>query len=475
MAFLIASKWSWCENVCKKHSRLRGRTLGPKRGKEATTSTTGHSLRFAPSKSAAQGRTAVSLWPVVFSIFQRGVCLPRKTLSPTVVFRRYTGVYVVEILPRGTGVARPVSRESEELGLRLVDTAVTSLDLYSQISENLKVWEQSVSCHIKEEEEDEEVQHIKEEEFLHLKEEEQEEIIHGPSTGIHLKTEDGQGEERRGAEAPRRNNSSDGECNSRRLQTDSHVDSYEELEGDMTCRTSKKCWKCSQCRKAFASMSSLKRHVKIHTGEKPFSCSDCGQRFTQKRYLKIHTRTHTGEKPFSCSICGQRFTQKGYLKIHRRIHTGEKPFSCSVCGQSFTQKGYLKIHTRTHTGEKPFSCLVCGQRFSLKGTLKRHTRTHTGEKPVSCSICGQRFTQNRCLKIHTRTHTGEKPFSCSICSRTFSIKSSLQRHMRTHTGEKPFSCSVCVQRFSYEYRAQTHKCGGENSSDLGGSNSYVKI
>ncbi|XP_061619609.1 uncharacterized protein LOC133472567 isoform X14 [Phyllopteryx taeniolatus] len=50
----------------------------------------------------------------------------------------------------------------------------------ADVSENLHPERQkSVSPHIKEEEEDEEVQHIKEEEeeFLHIKEEEQEEII----------------------------------------------------------------------------------------------------------------------------------------------------------------------------------------------------------------------------------------------------------------------------------------------------------
>ncbi|XP_061525801.1 glutamic acid-rich protein-like isoform X3 [Phycodurus eques] len=63
----------------------------------------------------------------------------------------------------------------------------------ADISENLHPErQQSVSTHIKEEEEDEEVQHIKEEE--------QEEIIKVPSTGVPLKGEDGQSEERRGAE-----------------------------------------------------------------------------------------------------------------------------------------------------------------------------------------------------------------------------------------------------------------------------------
>ncbi|XP_061663601.1 zinc finger protein 771-like isoform X4 [Syngnathoides biaculeatus] len=277
--------------------------------------------------------------------------------------------------------------------------------LRPDISENLHPdWQQSVSCHIKEEGEDEEVQRIKEEEeeVVHMKEEEQEEIIQVPVTGVQLKSEDeGQTEERRGAEPPSRNSSSDGDL-CERSQTDRHDDD-EQSEGDMTCHTFNKCWKCSHCRKVFTSISNFNQHMKIHTGEKDFACSVCGQRFTRKAVLKIHRRTHTGEKPFSCSVCDQRFTRKGYLKIHTRIHTGEKPFSCSVCGQRFTQKGDMKIHTRTHTGEKPFSCLVCDQRFTHKGALKTHTRSHTGEKPFFCLVCGQKFTRKGYLKIQECT------------------------------------------------------------------------
>ncbi|XP_061524053.1 uncharacterized protein LOC133397327 isoform X3 [Phycodurus eques] len=76
----------------------------------------------------------------------------------------------------------------------------------ADISENLHLErQQSMSPHIKEEEEDKEVQHIKEEEeeFLHIKEEGLEEFIKIPSTGVPLKSEDeGQCEEGRGAEPP---------------------------------------------------------------------------------------------------------------------------------------------------------------------------------------------------------------------------------------------------------------------------------
>ncbi|XP_061663931.1 uncharacterized protein LOC133493940 [Syngnathoides biaculeatus] len=120
----------------------------------------------------------------------------------------------------------------------------------------------SISCHIKEEKEDGEVQRIKEEEeeFPHIKVEDQDAIIQVPSTGVHSKSEDeGRSEERRGVEHSSRNSSSDGDhCEG------STSDGHDE-QSDFTCHTANKSWKCSRCRKAFAFMRNLKRHMKRHT------------------------------------------------------------------------------------------------------------------------------------------------------------------------------------------------------------------
>ncbi|XP_061663698.1 zinc finger and SCAN domain-containing protein 20-like isoform X2 [Syngnathoides biaculeatus] len=166
-------------------------------------------------------------------------------------------------------------------------------------------WQQSVSSHIKEEEEGEEVRYIKEEEeeILHVKEEEQEESIQVPPTGVHLKNKDeGQSEERRWAQPPSRKSSSDGDhCEV--SQTNGHHDDDDDYDdddddeqsaGDRTCHTANKCCKCCRCRKTFASMRDFKQHVKIHTGEKPFTGSIYGERFSQKGTLKIPTTKQIG-------------------------------------------------------------------------------------------------------------------------------------------------------------------------------------
>ncbi|XP_061663578.1 cilia- and flagella-associated protein 251-like isoform X6 [Syngnathoides biaculeatus] len=139
----------------------------------------------------------------------------------------------------------------------------------AEISENLHPeQQQSISCHIKEEEKGEGVQCIQEEkqEIVHVKEEEQEESIQVPATVVQLKSEDGQSEESQGADPPNRNSSSDGDhCEG--SQTDGHDDDddYDDEQSDLTCHTANKSWKCPQCRKAFVFMRNLKRHMKRHT------------------------------------------------------------------------------------------------------------------------------------------------------------------------------------------------------------------
>ncbi|XP_068432477.1 zinc finger protein 599-like [Clinocottus analis] len=122
--------------------------------------------------------------------------------------------------------------------------------------------------------------------------------------------------------------------------------------------------------------------------------------------------------------------------------TGNTSINLPECAGSTKHKRYLKIYTNSKLGAPVFSCSVCSKTLSRKADLNRHMTSHTGEKLFSCSVCRKRFSQKRHLNRHLTIHTGEKPFSCSVCRKTFSQKRNLKRHITTHTEVKAFCCSV---------------------------------
>ncbi|GIY85825.1 hypothetical protein CEXT_316821 [Caerostris extrusa] len=95
------------------------------------------------------------------------------------------------------------------------------------------------------------------------------------------------------------------------------------LEFSKRSRTVARRYKCNICDKAYASSSSLNRHVRTHTGDTPYQCTECDKCFPYLYQLRDHNYIHTGEKPYSCGQCGKSFPFKDILTKHLRIHTGE--------------------------------------------------------------------------------------------------------------------------------------------------------
>uniref|UniRef100_A0A674ALV4 C2H2-type domain-containing protein n=2 Tax=Salmo trutta TaxID=8032 RepID=A0A674ALV4_SALTR len=79
------------------------------------------------------------------------------------------------------------------------------------------------------------------------------------------------------------------------------------------------------------------------------------------------------------------------------------------------------------------------------------------EKRFPCSFCGKAFSFPKHVEIHQRIHTGEKPFGCSQCHMRFAQAGHLKRHQRVHTGEKPYSCPQCEKRFSHQHQLKLHQ------------------
>ncbi|XP_045843373.1 zinc finger protein 837 [Meles meles] len=165
-----------------------------------------------------------------------------------------------------------------------------------------------------------------------------------------------------------------------------------------------KPYECAECAKAFALLSHLVEHRRVHTGEKPYAWPECGKAFNQRSNLSRHPRTHSGARPYACPLCDKAFKGRSGLQQHRRAHTGERPDGCPECGKTFRGCSELRQHERLHSGEKPYICRDCGKGFVRNCSLVRHRRTHTGERPYACAQCGRAFSQRSNLHEHRKRH-----------------------------------------------------------------------
>ncbi|XP_062448873.1 transcriptional repressor CTCF-like [Rhea pennata] len=242
-------------------------------------------------------------------------------------------------------------------------------------------------------------------------------------------------------------------------------------------------------KKAFQTVTLLRKHLNTHTGTRPHKCPDCDMAFVTSGELVRHRRyKHTHEKPFKCSMCDYASVEVSKLKRHIRSHTGERPFQCSLCSYASRDTYTLKGHMRTHSGEKPYECYICHARFARSGTMKMHIlHKHTEnvakfhcphcdtvrarkrdlgvhlqkqhsyiEQGKKCRYCDAVFHERYALKQHQKSHKNEKRFKCDQCDYACRQEWHMIMHKRTHTGEKPYACSHCDKTFRQKQLLDRH-------------------
>eukprot|EP00092_Neocalanus_flemingeri_P038503 GFUD01041916.1.p1 GENE.GFUD01041916.1~~GFUD01041916.1.p1 ORF type:complete len:184 (-),score=22.33 GFUD01041916.1:135-686(-) len=80
-----------------------------------------------------------------------------------------------------------------------------------------------------------------------------------------------------------------------------------------------KNFKCSECVKTFAFLSSLKRHLNSQHTEHVYICDYCGKSFLRLDSVKRHKDMYHKGGPcilYDCKICTQSFQYKQNLKRH---------------------------------------------------------------------------------------------------------------------------------------------------------------
>ncbi|XP_055848519.1 zinc finger protein weckle-like [Episyrphus balteatus] len=167
--------------------------------------------------------------------------------------------------------------------------------------------------------------------------------------------------------------------------------------------------KCSECKKTFANLNSMKRHLRKQHG--------------------LSTRVPRIKSPFICEECGKICKSLPKLDEHKLVHVEDRPFKCKQCEKCFKNKLRLKYHEDTHSTTS-YICTICGIRLNSKPTLNMHMVIHSDEKRFKCDYCGNEYKRAKALKTHLILHTGLKPYTCDFCDRTFANGSNCRSHKK---------------------------------------------
>ena len=203
---------------------------------------------------------------------------------------------------------------------------------------------------------------------------------------------------------------------------------------------------CDHCAKLFCDRSALTRHQLYH-GEPKFQCDECPEKFREGRHLKRHKRVHRGEidDMNSCEYCRKAFASLQSLRNHQVMYHEEKGDDnavCNECGRKYATFKLLKAHLRIHTKsymDKKYCCDICGNEYKSNVSLQSHISTiHHGQRNFPCDICGKLFTRANTLRTHRKIHDGIKQFNCIYCNSAYGEKRNLMNHIaRNHPGCEP--------------------------------------
>ena len=117
------------------------------------------------------------------------------------------------------------------------------------------------------------------------------------------------------------------------------------LRDHITSQSGERSHAFSHCGKRLTQKQALNQHIKSHTvdGKSGFLQSQCGKHVTSA-HLPRHMMTHTDERPYVCSECKRGYRSVSSLRAHFLTHAGERPHLCSHCGKRFTTKQLLHRH-----------------------------------------------------------------------------------------------------------------------------------
>uniref|UniRef100_A0A8C1VXL5 Zinc finger and BTB domain containing 38 n=1 Tax=Cyprinus carpio TaxID=7962 RepID=A0A8C1VXL5_CYPCA len=101
--------------------------------------------------------------------------------------------------------------------------------------------------------------------------------------------------------------------------------SQDQVNGTLKTNGTSRTYKCSVCKRAYVTLSSLKRHENVHSWHRAYPCHYCNKVFALAEYRTKHEIWHTGERRYQCIFCLETFLTYYILKNHQKTFHGIDP------------------------------------------------------------------------------------------------------------------------------------------------------
>lgn len=226
-----------------------------------------------------------------------------------------------------------------------------------------------------------------------------------------------------------------------------------------------KNFECFECHKQFATINSLRIHLKLHSGIK-YSCPHCFRLFAMKSYVRDHIVIMHGIKR-------DDIPKESILEVEGNFSYTSRPiiesYECYLCRNQYRKRTRLREHMHSHVSG-PFLCVICGAVFKSTDTLRHHMERHKAnpDEQHQCSECGKMYPTRRYMLSHYRTihlnrrrtkTTVEKDTvaECKVCEKTFLSKHHLNQHMMVHKRDpNELICQICGWQFKERSNLKQH-------------------
>ncbi|XP_037395716.1 zinc finger and BTB domain-containing protein 38 isoform X1 [Pygocentrus nattereri] len=93
------------------------------------------------------------------------------------------------------------------------------------------------------------------------------------------------------------------------------------------------------------------------------------------------TKPGSGQRVYKCSVCKRAYVTLSSLKRHENVHSWQRAYPCHYCNKVFALAEYRTKHEIWHTGERRYQCIFCLETFMTYYILKNHQKSFHGIDP----------------------------------------------------------------------------------------------